>query len=217
MYEKPVHHTLSKSLRSIGLALYRGNCQSVAHAVMKCTDTSSLVISLVLEKLMVECEILCSSSSQSTLRMTSPENLQAFDWSAIADELKQKAPLLFAVLMAVGAPPRPRNIRKGVTEESRYPGVCTAAAILLKERCDNMSALQHLVGIILFHGNASKQVISKTICFSKTCHFMLYFSTLDTKTSSSSSNECFYHLHTCQDGRISSKSRCTCFGLEEDY
>ena len=107
--------------------------------------------------------ILCSSSSKSTLRMTSPENLQAFDWSVIADKLKQKAPLHFAVLMAVG---------------SHYSGVCTAAAILLDEWYDSMSALQHLVEIILFHSNASKQVIDDNI-FAKTCH-MLYCSILDT-------------------------------------
>ena len=87
-------------------------------------------------------------------------DLQSFDWTALAGELKREAPLLFAVLMAAGAPPRPRNVRKGATEESCYPAICTGATILLKEGCGFLSTLQHVIGIILFHGNASKQVSS---------------------------------------------------------
>ena len=78
-------------------------------------------------------------------------------------ELKQEVSLLFAVLMAAGAPPHPQSVHKGTTEESCYPAICTAAAVLLKERCKFMSSLQHLIGIILVHGNASKQVSSLQI------------------------------------------------------
>lgn len=84
----------------------------------------------------------------------------------VAQELQQKAPIFFAFLLAVASPHRPRNIHKGTTLESRYPAITMAAAVLLKERSDRMSALQHLVGIILFHGNASKQVYI-TIIFTK--------------------------------------------------
>ena len=62
------------------------------------------------------------------------------DWNAIVSELKREAPLLFAVLMAAGAPPCIRNVHKGTTE-SCYPAICTAAAVLLKERCKFMSSL----------------------------------------------------------------------------
>ena len=158
MYEKPVQHILSDTVRSIGLVLSKENFQAVANAVMKCSETAELVTDIVIRNLNAECEKLCSTSNKSILRMSAPEDLQKFDWNVLVCELKQKAPLFFAILMTVGAPPRPRNKRKGVTEDTRYPGVCTAAAILLKEQCDNMSALQHLVGVILFHGNASKQV-----------------------------------------------------------
>ena len=163
MYKKPVHRFVSASLRPIALALYRGNWQSVAQAVMKCDEISCRVVDLVLKRLQDECEKMCSCSTKSTLRKSSPDDLQSIDWNAIVSELKREAPLLFAVLMAAGAPPRPRNVHKGTTEESRYPAICTAAAVLLKERCEFMSSLQHLIGIILFHGNASKQVSSLQI------------------------------------------------------
>lgn len=92
------------------------------------------------------------------MRKAKPDDLTSFNWIALCNELKQKAPLLFSILTAVGAPNRTRNIHKGVNLESRYPALCTAAAVLLKERCSFMSAVQHLVGIMLFDGNASKQV-----------------------------------------------------------
>lgn len=158
MHEKPVERFISASLQPIALALYRGNWQSIAQAVMRSSEVSCIVVDLLLKELQGECEQLCSSSRKSILRKSSPEDLQSFNWLSVSHELKQEAPLLIAFLSAAGAPPRPRNIHKGATAESRYPALCTAAAVLLKERCQFMNALQQLVGIILFHGNASKQV-----------------------------------------------------------
>ena len=156
MHEKPVERFISASL--LALALYRGNWQSIAQAVMRSSEVSCIVVDLLLKELQGECEQLCSSSRKSILRKSSPEDLQSFNWLSVSHELKQEAALLFAFLSAAGAPPRPRNMHKGATPESRYPALCTAAAVLLKERCQFMNALQQLVGIILFHGNASKQV-----------------------------------------------------------
>lgn len=163
MYEKPVHRFISSSPWPVALALYRGNWQSVAQAVMKCNEISGLVIERVLKQLREECEHLCSRSRKGMLRKSSPDDLQSFNWLSVAQELKQEAPLLFAVLTAIGAPPQPQNVHKGASEESHYPAFCTAAAVLLKERCKFMSAIHHLLGI-LFHGNASKQVSSVYEC-----------------------------------------------------
>ena len=102
--------------------------------------------------------MLCSTKS--TLRKSSPDDLQSLDWNAIVSELKREVPLLFAVLMAAGAPPRPRNVHKGTTEESRYPYSCCSSS---QGEMQVMGSLQHLIGIILFHGNASKQVSSLQI------------------------------------------------------
>lgn len=158
MYEKPIERIMSASLRPIALALVSANWQSIAQAAMKCNEVSVAIVDLVIKQLRSECEQLCSHSKNSMLRRSSPEDLQSFNWLSVASELRKEAPILFAVLTAVAAPPRPRNVHKGATEESRLPAICTAAAVLLKERCTFMSALQHLLGITLFHGNASKQV-----------------------------------------------------------
>ena len=165
MYKKPITKQIPTSLRPVALALCKGNWQMIAQAVMKCSVLSCRVVDMVLKQLNDECQHLCSKSSNGILRRSSPDALLSFNWLSVASELRQEAPLLFAVLLAVGASPRPRNAHKGASEISRYPVLCTAAAILLKERCDYMSALQHLLGIILFHGNASKQVSSAVVEF----------------------------------------------------
>ena len=82
----------------------------------------------------------------------------AFRWNSVAQELQQKAPSFFAFLSVVITRHHQRNRHKGITLESCYPALCTAAAILLKQMNDKMNALQQLIGIFLFHGNASKQV-----------------------------------------------------------
>lgn len=175
MYEKPTERFISTSLQPIALALYRGNWQSIAQAVMKSDKLSCILVDLVLKQLQDECKQLCSCSRKSILRKLSPEDLQDFNWLSIAWELKQEAPLLFAI-SAAGAPARPCNVYKGATEVSCYPALCTAAAIFLKERCQFMSALQHFLGVILFHGNASKQVQFKiNTYYSIHAHMYLYY------------------------------------------
>lgn len=159
LLENPVESTLSKTLAPIGLALYRGNWLSVAQSVISCKEMRKLVIDVLLKRVTAECEILCSTSSKSKLQLSKPADLMAFSWIAVAQELKQKAPTFFGFLSAVISRHRQRNRHKGITEESCFPALCTAAAILLKQRCEKMNSLQHLIGTILFHGNASKQVL----------------------------------------------------------
>ena len=84
--------------------------RQLAPAVMKCRGVSSLVTNILLKHIQAECEQLCSRSRRCMLRMSSPNDLESFSWNSLVDELKQKVPLLFAVLTAAGAPPSPSNI-----------------------------------------------------------------------------------------------------------
>ena len=109
----------------------------------------------------IETEVLhlCSSSSfQSVLRQSSKESLMAFNWSTIISEWQHEAPTILAVLKAIVGPNRTRNVKKGVSLESRYPALCAAGAILLKERNQQMSLIHHVIGLLLFHGGISKAV-----------------------------------------------------------
>ena len=148
---------IPSSLQPIALALHQGNWHAVANAVFETPSVSTLVTNKFLAQIQHECQILCGNSSK--FKLATPESLQSFSWRVLANELKANAPLFFAVLQTAGGPHRPRNTRKGVTEELCFPALCTAAPVLLKERCERVDAVQQLIGLILFKGNASKQVI----------------------------------------------------------
>ena len=71
-------------------------------------------------------------------------------------ELQLKAPLLFKVLHSLSSRNDHRNTLKvGV---AHYPGICSAAAILLKERNREMCGLQSLISLLLYSCHAEKQV-----------------------------------------------------------
>ena len=79
---------------------------------MKCDRLSCRVTEIVLKQLKNECKRLCSKSRNAILRDASPDAQLSFNWLTVASEIQQEAPLLFAMLSAVGAPHRPRNIHK---------------------------------------------------------------------------------------------------------
>lgn len=203
MQENPLECTLSKTLAPVGLALCEGNWFKLAQTVVASKELCRLVTEALLKKVKMECEVLCSTLSKSKLHLSSPEDLTKFDWKDVAYELQQKAPTFLSFLTKVASPSRLRNRHKGATEDSLHPAVCIAAAVLLKQRCERMCALQHLIGIILFHGNASKQVY---------CTYMIsitlqhnYYLFIDPKTSLSDANLCVTNCHSDKNGSISQR------------
>ena len=122
------------------------------------------VIKCLLLELDQQCRALCQKKAFcSILRGLQPSELTAFSFEHLVDEWRLIAPLLLQFLTTVASVSRsadciiPRNV---------LPGLCTAGAVLLRLRNVHMSALHHLIGLILFHGNSSKLV----------CHcFITYF------------------------------------------
>lgn len=117
------------------------------------------VTDVVFQHLDSECQQLCKVVGfQSVLRRHSRKDVMQFSWQTIVAEWKEHAPLFFAFLNATMGKARARNLMKGISEESRYPSICTAGAILLKERNKDMSLIHHFIGILLFHGDVKKMV-----------------------------------------------------------
>ena len=153
MYDHPLRKTLPPSLRKLGLALVRGNWKTIASAVMRSLEIRSCVIEMVMMELQYEASHLCEKAKfRSLLRNSTPSDVIEFKWSDLINEWKREAPLLSSFLFAIAGTQRTRNVRKATTIERRFPAMCMAGAILLKERNQEMAALQHLVGIILSHG-----------------------------------------------------------------
>ena len=114
--------------------------------------TQDLIVRCLLELLHQECVALCQKKQMSSvLRGLQPQDLVSFSFSHIIDEWATIAPL-FLKFLATAANVNPSD------PGSNVAGVCTAGAVLLRQRNVHMSALHHIAGLILFHGNASKQV-----------------------------------------------------------
>ena len=111
-----------------------------------------LVVKCLLELLHQQCVALCQKKEMSSvLRALQPQELISFSFHQLVDEWANIAPLLLKVL-ATAANVDPFDPACNIT------GICTAGAVLLRQRNVHMSALHHIAGLILFHGNASKLV-----------------------------------------------------------
>ena len=66
-----------------------------------------------------------------------------------------KSPVFYRIVSKVVSHSDTRNMR---TIDYHHPGICTATAILLKERNKNMTGIQTVISQILFASNVRKQV-----------------------------------------------------------
>lgn len=87
----------------------------------------------------------------SLLRALTPAKLSSFSFENIISEWESHAPLFLKFSYAVA------NVHASMRKQ-KYTGVCIAGAVLLRERNVHMSAVHHIAGLILFHGNATKLV-----------------------------------------------------------
>lgn len=120
-------------------------------AVLKCADIKEKLIDKMMTLLSEECKHLCSIKFNSLLRKCNPQQLLDFSMEDLVSEWKQEAPLLHQFLTTAAS-------STGAPTTDRTPPICMAGSILLRARNIHMSAFQHIVGLLLFHGNATKQV-----------------------------------------------------------
>lgn len=133
----------------IGRTLAGGHIPSVAKAVMSHPQLREAVILNVLDRIDNECTQLCKATSPPSLFCQLPvSELDTFQWDKFIQELQAKAPLLLQVLCTVTSHNDHRNkSKRGI---AHYPGICMAAAVILKERSQKMTGIQSLVSMILF-------------------------------------------------------------------
>lgn len=97
----------------------------------------------MLKQLSTECSKIVSSKEASLLRKSSVDNIRNFSLSSICQELNDRTPLLYSMLMTVATP----HSRKKIVEW--YPSIAVAAAILLKQRCRMVNSVQLILMIIM--------------------------------------------------------------------
>ncbi len=140
-------------------SIVRGNLvPAVVEAILRPGPPRDAVIKhiILFQELYQQCTTLCQKKAfRSILRGLKPSELVSFSFDQLAKEWSCTAPLLFQFLTTVANVPLSKS--NTVPPES-LPSICAAGAVLLRQRNQHMSALHHIVGLILFHGNASKLV-----------------------------------------------------------
>ena len=144
-----VSRVLPDSIKETGKALlYRSD---IVETVLKCDDIKEKLIDKLMTLLSEECKHLCSMKFNSLLRKCNPQQLLDFGVENLMSEWQQDAPLLHQFLIAAAS-------STGVPTTDQTTPICMAGCILLRARNIHMSAFQHIIGLLLFHGNATKQV-----------------------------------------------------------
>ncbi len=82
--------------------------------------------------------------------------MESFSWDGFVEELKTKCPILYQILETVVTHSDHRNSRK--KGAAHYPGMCMAAAVLLKERNREMVGIQSFLSLVLFNCRVNKNV-----------------------------------------------------------
>ena len=110
----------------------------------------------VLDLIDSECDMLCSRDSPTSFRCHSAKELEKCTFHMLEEDLKKIAPTTWSVFSHI-ATPTGKYTRKST---AHYPRECVAlaAGILLKERCQPVSTVGYLIGIILWQGNATNKV-----------------------------------------------------------
>jgi hypothetical protein len=88
---------------------------------------------------------LCSKKNPSKCRPSSPSALVDLTIEDISLEWSKRAPIFYAFLVTAGVPSR----RADFASVKTLPSIVVAGSVLLRERCKEMNALQHLISVII--------------------------------------------------------------------
>ena len=154
-YSKPVNITLTKCSQAIGKALARSHWQALVREIVRNPLTSPFLAAEVANVIRSESHLLVTKKSPSLLRKTTKADLLQFSWEALITELQTRAPLLLASLSAAA---------KSSGEKEKSPYIGMAAAILFKAGNKHMSAVQHIMSVLLNAGHANAQVCTIHYC-----------------------------------------------------
>lgn len=117
------------------------------------------LVKAVVDQIKRECIHLCEKKNFcSILRKVKQDELLRFSWDDVLIEWTEEAPIFLQILSAAAKPTASTKLMP-----EHIPAVCVAGAVLLKNRNMHMSAIQHIIGLLLFHGNVNKQVSSEKI------------------------------------------------------
>ena len=155
---------VSPEFEKVAKALAGGNVKSICRALFANPRLRQEAVSKVSSMVNKECSLLCKKKAQpvSLFRHMSLEQAESFSWNEIISELNFKAPTLFHIIhdSIVTCSDHRNKQKKG---DSHYPSLCTAVAILLKERNRQMCGLQSYISSALFSTRIPRRIINSFI------------------------------------------------------
>ena len=147
---------LSDEESKLGRALAGGHVPSIAKAIVHNSALKQAVFLELLDQLDRECSVLCRTRDASFFCKVPLSMLEEFCWDKFVEELQHKSPLLLQVMSSITSRNDHRN--KSKSGKVHFPGICMAAAILLKERNQRMTGVQSLISLVLFSSHVEKYV-----------------------------------------------------------
>ena len=105
------------------------------------------MLKLFLKEVAKECTGIVSRKKPSLLRKTSAADMKELSFQKACFELKERSPLFYSVLMTAAIP---SGGRKGNAEVEKWlSSVAVAGSVLLKQRCQNMNAVQLMITTLI--------------------------------------------------------------------
>ena len=159
----PFSKTVGENEGKIARQLLGGHVPSIAKAVMAMDEVRERLFCLFLDAINDECNNLCQRPPANRLlfRNIPPSQAVNFKWSLLVTELQSRAPLLFKVLSSIASRYDHRN--QGKVGTSHHPGICMAAAVILKERNREMCGVQSVISLLMYSCHCEKKVQSISI------------------------------------------------------
>ena len=148
--------TLGDAESRVARALLGGHAPSIASAVLAMDAVKESIFTSFLELVNRECSELCQTANSTNFRHIPVDQYGSFEWDMFMEELRSKSPMFLKILTTIAVRNDHRNTKK--TGSAHFPGIGTAAAVLLKERNCHMSGLQSLVSMLMYSCHCEKQV-----------------------------------------------------------
>ena len=96
---------LPRDLHRLGKALARGSgYKSIAEAVIDSAVLRKAVEDRLCSDVNIECKRLCSKANPTLLRTATKDSVLNFSWRAIGQEILEKSPLFYRLLLASADP-----------------------------------------------------------------------------------------------------------------
>ncbi len=147
---------LDSNFQKLGCALAGGDPTSIAKEVLSDTILREHVLKRVAQEVDTECSSLCRRQPVSVFRKINLNQMENFSWNWFVQEMEIKCPVLYCLIVTVVSKTDSRNTHKKGSVHN--PGICMAAAILLKERNRAMVRVQSYISQVMYSSRVQKKV-----------------------------------------------------------